>query len=164
VRAAIVGAGVAGLVAARQLGLAGWRVDVYERSPGPNPSGYMMDFFGPGFDAAERIGVLSRLKEVSYRVDSVEYVDSVEHVDSAWRTTARLDYGQFYRVLGGRLLSLLRPDLEGVLLTALDDVREGRGQVHFGRRVGAAGQPIPDGADLVLGADGIHSAVRRAVR
>ena len=84
-RAAIVGAGVAGLVAARQLGLAGWRVDVYERSPGPNPSGYMMDFFGPGVDAAERIGVLSRLKEVSYRVDSVEYVNS------AWRTTARLD-------------------------------------------------------------------------
>lgn len=156
-RAAIVGAGVAGLVAARQLGLAGWRVDVYERSPGPNPSGYMMDFFGPGFDAAERIGVLSRLKEVSYRVDSVEYVDS------AWRTTARLDYGQFYRVLGGRLLSLLRPDLEGVLLTALDDVPEGRVQVHFGRRIGAAGQPIPDGADLVLGADGIHSAVRRAL-
>jgi 2-polyprenyl-6-methoxyphenol hydroxylase-like FAD-dependent oxidoreductase len=65
VRAAIVGAGVAGLVAAGQLGLARLTVDVYERSPGPNPSGYMTDFFGPGFDMAERIGVLSRLNEVS---------------------------------------------------------------------------------------------------
>jgi 2-polyprenyl-6-methoxyphenol hydroxylase-like FAD-dependent oxidoreductase len=101
VRAAIVGAGVAGLVAARQLGLAGWKVDVYERSAGPNPSGYMMDFFGHEFDAAERIGLLSRLKEVSYRVDAVEYVDS------AWRPTARLVYDHFYRVLGGRLLSLM---------------------------------------------------------
>jgi hypothetical protein len=46
----------------------------------------MMDFFGPGFDRAKRIGVQSRLKRVSYPVDSVEYVDS------ASRTTARLDY------------------------------------------------------------------------
>jgi 2-polyprenyl-6-methoxyphenol hydroxylase-like FAD-dependent oxidoreductase len=115
VRAAIVGAGTAGLVAARQLGFAGWRVDVFERSAGPNPSGYMMDFFGPGFDVAERIGILPRLKEVSYRVDSVEYVDS------EWRPTARLNYGQFYRVLGGRLLSLMRRDLERVLLAAVND-------------------------------------------
>jgi len=157
VRAAIVGAGVAGLVAARQLGLAGWNVDVYERSAGPNPSGYMMDFFGPGFDAAERIGILPRLQEVSYRVDAVEYVDS------AWRPTARLDYGQFYRVLGGRLLSLMRPDLERVLLTAVGDMPEGRVQVHYGHRIGAVDQPIPDGVDLVIGADGIHSAVRRAL-
>lgn len=156
-RAAIVGAGVAGLVAARQLGLAGWNVDVYERSAGPNPSGYMMDFFGPGFDAAERIGILPRLQEVSYRVDAVEYVDS------AWRPTARLDYGQFYRVLGGRLLSLMRPDLERVLVTAVGDMPEGRVQVHYGHRIGAVDQPIPDGVDLVIGADGIHSAVRRAL-
>jgi 2-polyprenyl-6-methoxyphenol hydroxylase-like FAD-dependent oxidoreductase len=37
VRAAIAGAGVAGLVAARQLGLARLTVDVYERSPEPSP-------------------------------------------------------------------------------------------------------------------------------
>ena len=156
-RAAIVGAGIAGLVAARQLGLAGWNVDVYERSAGPNPSGYMMDFFGSGFDAAERIGILSRLKEVSYRVDSVEYVDS------AWRPTARLDYEQFYQVLGGRLLSLMRPDMERVLLTAVRDVPEGRIRVQYGHRIGAAEQPIPEGVDLVIGADGIHSAVRRTL-
>ena len=75
-KAAIAGAGVAGLVAAHQPVLAGWNVDVYERSSRPNPSGQMMDFFRPGFDAAERIGVLSRLKEVSYRVDAVEYFDT----------------------------------------------------------------------------------------
>jgi 2-polyprenyl-6-methoxyphenol hydroxylase-like FAD-dependent oxidoreductase len=117
----------------------------------------MMDFFGPGFDAAERIGILPRLQEVSYRVDAVEYVDS------AWRPTARLDYEQFYRVLGGRLLSLMRPDLERVLLTAVGDVPKGRVQMHYGHRIGAVEQPIPDGVDLVIGADGIHSAVRRAL-
>src|SRR5215208_2027313 len=36
-------------------------------------------------------------------------------------------------------------------------------QVHYGHRIGAVEQPIPDGVDLVIGADGIHSAVRRAL-
>jgi 2-polyprenyl-6-methoxyphenol hydroxylase-like FAD-dependent oxidoreductase len=103
------------------------------------------------------LGILPRLQEVSYRVDAVEYVDS------AWRPTARLDYEQFYRVLGGRLLSLMRPDLERVLLTAVGDVPKGRVQMHYGHRIGAGEQPIPDGVDLVIGADGIHSAVRRAL-
>ena len=94
---------------------------------------------------------------MSYRVDAVEYVDS------AWRPTARLVYDHFYRVLGGRLLSLMRPHLERVLLTAVDDVPDSRVQVHYGHRIGSAEQPIPERVDQVIGADGIHSAVRRAL-
>ena len=52
-KAIIVGAGIAGLVAARQLGLSGWQVLVLERSASPRPDGYMMDFFGPGVEASE---------------------------------------------------------------------------------------------------------------
>jgi len=55
-KAVVVGAGIAGLVAARQLGLAGWDVEVLEKSAAPRPDGYMMDFFGPGVEAADRIG------------------------------------------------------------------------------------------------------------
>ncbi|MFN3925655.1 MAG: FAD-dependent oxidoreductase, partial [Pseudarthrobacter sp.] len=43
-KAIVLGAGIAGLVAARQLGLAGWDVELVEKSPGPRPDGYMMDF------------------------------------------------------------------------------------------------------------------------
>ncbi|MCE3292665.1 MAG: monooxygenase, FAD-binding protein, partial [Arthrobacter sp.] len=56
-KAIVVGAGIAGLVAARQLGLAGWDVEVLEKSSAPRPDGYMMDFFGPGIEASERIGL-----------------------------------------------------------------------------------------------------------
>jgi 2-polyprenyl-6-methoxyphenol hydroxylase-like FAD-dependent oxidoreductase len=169
-RAVVVGAGIAGLVVARQLGLAGWSVDVVERSAGPRADGYMMDFFGPGVAAAERIGLLPRLMAVSYRVDAAEYVDA------AGRGTSRLDYARFSRLAGGRLLNLMRPDMELSVLEALEDVPPGRVRVRYGATVthaaaedggarvaledgsGSAGEEL--GADVVIGADGIHSAVR----
>jgi 2-polyprenyl-6-methoxyphenol hydroxylase-like FAD-dependent oxidoreductase len=167
VRALVIGAGIAGLVLARQLGIAGWTVDVVERSAGPRPDGYMMDFFGPGVTAAERIGLFPRLAEVSYRIDAIEYVDS------AGLVTSRLDYGRFARIAGGNVLSLMRPDLERVALAALDDVPPGRVRVHYGATVthawadeagaGAALAGTADGwldADVLVGADGIHSQVR----
>lgn len=35
----------------------------------------MIDFFGPGFDAAETIGLLPRLRELAYNVTELNYVD-----------------------------------------------------------------------------------------
>src|SRR5690625_7766273 len=37
-------------------------VTVLEASPGPRGGGYMIDFFGPGVAAAERMGVLEELR------------------------------------------------------------------------------------------------------
>ncbi|AIA07666.1 hypothetical protein [Streptomyces noursei] len=31
----------------------------------------MIDFFGPGYDAAEAMGILSRLKELAYPVSEI---------------------------------------------------------------------------------------------
>ncbi|MRX45313.1 FAD-dependent oxidoreductase [Agromyces kandeliae] len=165
-RAAVIGAGIAGLASARQLALAGWEVDVLERADGPRADGYMMDFFGLGFDAAERIGVLPRLREVSYRIGAVEYVDA-----RSGRRTASIDYDAFASALGGRLLSLMRPDLELVLLDAIGDAPDGSVRVHYGvpyRASEAAGAGTGlgarlAGADLVVGADGVHSSVREAL-
>ena len=101
-KAIVVGAGIAGLVAARQLGLAGWDVELVEKSSGPRPDGYMMDFFGPGLEAAERIGLYHRLAAVAYQVEAVDYMDG------KGRRTCSLDYNQFARLAGGRIMSLLR--------------------------------------------------------
>ena len=60
-KAVVVGAGIAGLVAARRLGMAGWDVELLEKPAAPRPDGYMRDFLGPGVEAAERIGLYPRL-------------------------------------------------------------------------------------------------------
>ncbi|MET4095744.1 FAD-dependent monooxygenase [Arthrobacter sp. UYCu712] len=169
-KAIVAGAGIAGLVAARQLGLAGWEVEVLEKSPAPRRDGYMMDFFGPGVEASERIGLYPRLAADSYHVEAFEYVDA------ELRPTACLDYDQFARLAGGKVLSLLRPDMERAALTALEDVPSGRVRVRYAARVSgawadddsagvavdASAVPLP-GADLLIGADGVHSEVRAHV-
>ncbi|MFB9959803.1 FAD-dependent oxidoreductase [Agromyces bracchium] len=162
----VIGAGMAGLTSARQLALAGWEVDVLERADGPRADGYMMDFFGLGFDAAERMGILPRLREVAYRIGEVEYVDA-----RTGKRTASIDYDRFAEAVDGRLLSLMRPDLELVLLDALADAPDGSVRVHYGAPYDASaaadsgselGGRLAD-ADLVVGADGIHSSVREAL-
>lgn len=169
-RAIVVGAGIAGLVAARQLGLAGWDVEVLEKSAAPRPDGYMMDFFGPGVEAAERIGLYPRLAAVAYHVQAAEYVDA------SGRRTSSLDYDQFARLAGGKVLSLLRPDMERAALAALEDVVSGRVRIRYGAqsfrvwsdddgvRVTVGDAPeVTVAADVLVGADGIHSGVRAQV-
>ena len=51
-KAVVCGAGIAGLSLAHELATRGDEVVLLERSPRPREQGYMMDFFGPGYDAA----------------------------------------------------------------------------------------------------------------
>jgi deazaflavin-dependent oxidoreductase (nitroreductase family) len=164
VKALICGAGIAGLALAQRLLSHGWEVLIVEHARGPRDQGYMLDFFGPGYHAAKAMGVLPRLKRVAYRIEEVAYVDR------NGRRRAHLDYTLFARLVNGRLLTILRPDLE----TALREVIQDRVELRFGCSISdIANSPtsvratLTDGssvsADLLIGADGIHSTVRRLV-
>lgn len=163
-KAVICGAGVAGLAVAGRLAATGCDVVVVERSPGPREQGYMIDFFDTGYEAAEAMGLLPALREVAYSIEEATLVDA------RGRRRAGVDYDQFARAVDGRLMSLLRPDLERVLREALPpevDRRFGTGPVDVadtgdGVRVTLADGEVVD-ADVLVGADGIHSAVRRLV-
>ena len=158
------GAGIAGLSLAAQLARQGWEVLLVERASRPRDEGYMIDFFGPGYDAAQAMGLLPQLRGCAYTVPEVSYVDQ------RGRVRATIDYAQIARSLDGRLLSLLRGDLAA----ALSDQLTPRVERRFGCSVRSVDEhpdrvevTLTDGSpwsgDLLIGADGIHSTVRELV-
>ncbi|GGQ73934.1 FAD-dependent monooxygenase [Couchioplanes azureus] len=160
----VCGAGIAGLALAERLDAAGAEVVVLEKAPAPRPGGYMIDFFGPGYDAAEAAGVLPRILELGYRIEEVAYCDA------SGRRRAGLRLGRFARAAGGRLVSVTRPDLERALrerLSARVDVRFARTIARVDNGAAGVRVTVDDGAvldaDLLVGCDGIHSAVRALV-
>ncbi|KIH97374.1 FAD-dependent oxidoreductase [Streptomonospora alba] len=162
-RIVVCGAGIAGLALAQRLDTLGFEVVVLEKAPGPRPQGYMIDFFGPGYDAAEAMGVLPRLRELSHRVDEARYIDA------RGRRRAGLDYDRFARAVGGRLLSIMRPDLEQALREHVSDrvdLRYSTSVADWDERPDGIGLRLTDGSELeaalLVGADGIHSHVREA--
>ena len=160
----IVGAGIAGPTLAYWLQRAGYEPTLLERSPELRRGGYLIDFWGAGFDVAERMGIAAEVARRGYQLREVRQVD-----DDGHRITA-FDPELFVRGTGGRYVSIARSELANIVYGALGD----RVETIFGDSVRALDD---DGArvrvtfdsgatrdfDLVIGADGQHSQVRRLV-
>lgn len=163
----ISGGGIAGLASATALAGLGWRVTVVEAAPGPRRGGYMIDLFGPGWAAAERLGVMPGLRRRGRVYRAARYVDT------DGRTTGRLPLSVLAPVTDGGYFSILRPEIEEALCEALPATVA----VRYGRTITAVEQrasprtpvavTLDDGdvltADLLVAADGLHSGVRRLV-
>lgn len=160
-RTVICGAGIAGLTLAWWLERDGWQVTVVEAAPGVRDEGYMIDFFGSGYDVAERMGILGRLRDIQTTNRGVTYLDE------AGRSRGRFEYETFAGLLGGRAFTFMRGDLERVLWQEVHD----RVDLRYGTTVDTV-TTVTDGldvglsdgsvhrVDLLVGADGSHSRVR----
>jgi 2-polyprenyl-6-methoxyphenol hydroxylase-like FAD-dependent oxidoreductase len=163
-RIAINGAGIAGPTLAYWLHKSGHEVLLIEASPHLRSGGYVIDFWGVGYDIAERMGLLPRIRELGYQVREVRFVDRHGHKRGGFAVDV------LGRMTHGRFTSLRRSDLAATLYRALD----GKVETVFGdsvARIKDEGNGVrvsfehaaPRAVDLVIGADGLHSRVRQLV-
>ena len=157
----ISGAGVAGPALAWWLHQFGFQPSIVEIAPQFRTGGYMVDFWGLGFDLIERMGLLPEVERRGYRIREVRFV----HADGSRAGGFSTD--GFQRATGGRFTSLPRSDLAEIIWRALPntvETRFGDEVQHLKQRgesvlVHFANSPA-ERFDLVVGADGLHSKVR----
>lgn len=160
-RILIVGAGIGGPTLAYWLSRSGHEVTLVERAPAPRTGGYLVDFWGAGFDIAEKMGITPTLMDKGVRFREVR------QVDGSGRQIVSLNALNFFGDGGKRYVSVARTDLASTILSTLesdvetifgdtvDELRDDGSQV----RARFAGGDERD-FDIVVGADGLHSRVR----
>ncbi|MGW4741818.1 FAD-dependent monooxygenase [Nocardia xishanensis] len=165
-RVLISGGGIGGNAVALQLLRAGIQTTVVERAAAPRPGGQAVDLRGPSRDVAERMGLMPGIK--SRQLDE----RGMLYVDDEGRETLRMPAELFEGKGGVAEIEITRGDLNEVLLEAL--AKEGGVDYRYGEwitdvRQDAAGVEVTfaSGAaerfDILVGADGLHSATRRLV-
>jgi 2-polyprenyl-6-methoxyphenol hydroxylase-like FAD-dependent oxidoreductase len=115
---AINGAGIAGPTVAYWLREAGHEVLLIEEASTLRTGGYVIDFWDLGYDIAERMGLLPRIKELGYQVREVRFVDEHDHKVGGFSADV------FGRLTRGRFTSLRRSDLSAAIHDALDGAVE----------------------------------------
>jgi 2-polyprenyl-6-methoxyphenol hydroxylase-like FAD-dependent oxidoreductase len=160
----ISGASIAGPALAYWLKRNGFVPTLVERAPKPRPGGQAIDIRGKALDVVERMGLLDPARAKRTQMKGVSLQD--EFGREIWRSEEKT-------FTGGRFdnddVELLRDDLSNLLLGNIGDC-----EMIFDESIVALTDG-PDGVevqfrsgptrifDLVLGADGVHSNVRKLV-
>jgi 2-polyprenyl-6-methoxyphenol hydroxylase-like FAD-dependent oxidoreductase len=158
----ISGAGIAGPALAFWLKAAGYEPTIVERASALRSGGYVIDFWGLGYDLAERVGLIAEISRIGYHVREVRIVNDAGHRVAGFGTAV------FSELTAGRFVTLPRSTLSRLLFGKLRDSVE----TIFGDEIVALEQETDcvrvalehageRRFDLLIGADGLHSAVRK---
>ena len=160
----ISGAGIGGPTLAFWLKAAGFEPTLIEHAPAPRAGGYVIDFWGLGYDIAERMGLADDIDRIGYHMREMRIVDDLGERVTGFGTKI------FHELTGGRFVTLGRSDLSRLLFEKI----KGTTEIIFGNEIVGL-QEHTDCVqvqfkhagerrfDLVIGADGLHSNVRRLV-
>lgn len=158
----ISGIGIAGPTLAYWLSVHGIASTLVERAPQFRTGGYVVDFWGSGFDVAERMGLLPDIRHDGYDIKELRIVNA------HGRRIGGFDVDIFRAATHGRYVSISRSDLAKVIYRKI----EGRCEIIFGDSIRGIQQKsdgvhvtfesaTPRRFDAVVGADGLHSVVRK---
>ena len=161
-RAAVIGAGIGGLTTALSLQQVGLSVDVYDSVNALRPLGVGINLLPHAVRELDALGLLSELRSQSVAPTSLIYC--TRRGQEIWRESRGLAAGYPWPQI-----SIHRGILQQILHEAVID-RLGSGALHFGSRLLRIDQtgerPVAVfedrevATDLVVVADGIHSAGR----
>ncbi|MFJ5990783.1 FAD-dependent monooxygenase [Lentzea sp. NPDC092896] len=156
----ISGASIGGPALAYWLRHHGFDVTVVERARGMRPGGQAIDVRGPALEVIERMGLGDQLKSFSTNMRGMNVVDA--DGNELYRSTT-------HTLSGGDLSSpdveLLRDDLARMIFDAVDGVEylfDDTITAVDGTRV-MFEKAAPRDFDVIVGADGLHSNVRKLV-
>ncbi len=160
----ISGIGIAGPTLAYWLKRAGAEVTLVERAPSLRSGGYVVDFWGLGYDIAERMGLAPDIERIGYHMREMRIVGDLGE------RLAGFGINVFDELTGGRFVTLARSYLSRLLFekvkdeveTVFDDEIAALEETsdHVDVRFARGGERR---FDLVIGADGLHSKVRQLV-
>jgi 2-polyprenyl-6-methoxyphenol hydroxylase-like FAD-dependent oxidoreductase len=133
-------------------------------SPASAWLGPVIDFWGLGYYIAEKMGLLPDIARIGYRMQELRIVDD------CGRRLSGFGVQVFRELTGGRYITLGRSDLSKLIYDrisrsceiifgdSITSLREAHGAVHVEFERGSQRR-----FDLVIGADGLHSRVRKLV-
>jgi 2-polyprenyl-6-methoxyphenol hydroxylase-like FAD-dependent oxidoreductase len=158
----ISGAGIAGPTLAYWLARHRLRPMVVERAAALRSSGSPVDVRGRAVEVAERMGVMAPIRQAATDVTGMSFVNATG------RRVGRVNLRALQQAAGSREVELPRGDLASILYRAsrdhaeflFDDAIVALDQDEHGVNV-TFERAHPRRFDLVIGADGLHSAVRR---
>jgi 2-polyprenyl-6-methoxyphenol hydroxylase-like FAD-dependent oxidoreductase len=158
----ISGGGIAGLALARRLLNDGFFPTLIESAPGLQTQGHMIDFWGSSYSIVEKLGLLPEIVSTAYHIDELRLVD--RH----GRRIGGFDSDVFRALSDQHYTSMPRAELCALLCRGI----ESKCEIEFANRITQL-EPDASGVtvhfergptrrfDLVVGADGLHSGVRR---
>jgi 2-polyprenyl-6-methoxyphenol hydroxylase-like FAD-dependent oxidoreductase len=160
----ISGLGVAGPTLAYWLKAAGFEPTLVEHAPALRGGGYVIDFWGLGYDIAELIGIRDELNQIGYHIREMRIVDQ------RGKRVAGFGTNVFLELTDGRYVTIARSALSRVLTEKIANSVEiifGNGIQNLQEQDDAVEVAFEQGGtrrfDLVVGADGLHSKVRSLI-